>query len=98
MTISYTLMQCTLTVTLDLDVFTKIACLALNLNTVMKVLLEGSAVEDLVVRRLRVVDDELVFSGGFSGSGLGLHGRGRREEGNRREPTEKVTQQSGNRD
>ena len=43
----------------DLDVVAEVAGTALNLDAVVKELLEGLDVEDLVVDGLRSVDDEL---------------------------------------
>ena len=43
----------------DLDGVTKVASSAVDLDAVMKELLEGGDIEDLVVRGLRAVDDEL---------------------------------------
>lgn len=43
----------------DLDSLAEVAGAALNLDAVMEELLEGLDVEDLVVDRLRAVDDEL---------------------------------------
>ena len=53
--------------------FTELACLALDLDTVMEVLLKGRAVEDTITGRTGVIDDELVLSSSLSGGGLGLH-------------------------
>ena len=54
----------------DLDVVAEVAGAALNLDAVVKELLEGLDVEDLVVDGLRAVDDELL------GDLLALLGRG----------------------
>ena len=43
----------------DLDVVAKVASPAVDLDAVVKELLEGGDIEDLVVRGLRAVDDEL---------------------------------------
>jgi len=48
--------------------------LAVDLNTVVEVLLKGSTVKDAVARGARVVNDKLVLgSSSLSGGGLGLH-------------------------
>ena len=58
---------------MDLDLVTKLARLAINLDTVVEELLERRAVEDTVARRAGVVDDKLVLSSrGLSSGGLGL--------------------------
>ena len=44
----------------DLDDLAKVAGAALNLDAVMEELLESLDIEDLVVDRLRAVDDELL--------------------------------------
>ena len=62
----------------DLHVLTELAGLTLDLDAVVKVLLEGSTVEDTVARGARVVNDELVLSSSLRG-GLGLHTRTREE-------------------
>ena len=46
----------------DLDDITKVANAAVNLNLVLKELLEGRDVEDLVGCGLRSVDDELFLN------------------------------------
>ena len=61
------------TLPVDLDAVAKLAGLAIDLDAVVKELLERRAVEDTVVRRTGVVNDELVHSSSLSsGSGLGL--------------------------
>ena len=67
-----------LTLAGDLHVLTELAGLALDLDTVMEVLLKGSTVKDTVACWARVVDDELVLGGGLRG-GLGLHRTERKE-------------------
>ena len=57
---------------LDLDGVTELTSLALDLDTVVEVLLEGGTVEDTVTRGTGVVNDELVLSSSLSGGGLGL--------------------------
>ena len=47
---------------LDLHDITEVPDTAVNLDLVLKELLEGGDVEDLVACRLRSVDDELCFS------------------------------------
>jgi hypothetical protein len=47
---------------LDLDDITEVSDTAVDLDLVLKELLEGGDVEDLVACRLRSVDDELFFS------------------------------------
>jgi hypothetical protein len=60
------------TIANDLDAVAEVARLAFDLDAVVKVLLKGSAVEDTVGSRLRVIDDELVLSSsGLAGGGLG---------------------------
>lgn len=78
---------------MDFDAFTELAGLALDLDTVMKVLFESSTVEDTVVGRARVVDNELVLSSSFTSSGLGLKRHSKKEK-TPSKPTEKITQQS----
>ena len=57
----------------DLDVVAERTSLAIDLDAVVQDLLERRAVEDTVVRRTGVVNDELVLSSSLSsGSGLGL--------------------------
>ena len=61
------------TLPVDLDAVAKLAGLAIDLDAVVKELLERRAVEDTVVRRTGVVNDELVLSSSrLSGGGLGL--------------------------
>lgn len=87
---------CVHTITNDFDMVAELAGLALNLDSIMQVLLKVGPVEDTVTCGLRVVDNEFMLSSrGFSGGGLGLEKRG---EKNRCEPTEKGTQQSGTSD
>lgn len=65
----------------DLDIVTELAGLALDLNAVVQELFEGCAIKDTVRGRAGVVNDELVLgSSRFSGGGLGLHYRGKREK------------------
>ena len=66
-------MVSTLTLAGDLDTVTELAGLALDLDTVMKVLLESGTVEDTITRREVVVDNEFVLGSGLSSSGLNLH-------------------------
>ena len=47
---------------LDLNDIAEVSDTAVNLDLVLKELLEGGDVEDLVACRLRSVDDELCFS------------------------------------
>ena len=61
------------TLTGDLHVLSELACLAIDLNAVVKVLFEGRAVKDTVASRARVVNDELVLSSGLGSGDLGLH-------------------------
>ena len=72
------------TIPVDLDVITELAGLTIDLNAVVEELLERRAVEDTIARGTRVVDDELVLSGGLSGSGFGLTHIERRERANPR--------------
>ena len=60
------------TLPVDLDAVAKLAGLAIDLDAVVKELLERRAVEDTVVRGTGVVNDELVLSSSFTSSGLGL--------------------------
>jgi hypothetical protein len=53
-----------LTIPLQLDVVTELTGLSLDLDTVVQELLVTSGIEDLVTGGDRVVDDELVGSGG----------------------------------
>lgn len=65
----------------DLDVLTKLAGLAIDLDAVVEELLKGGAIEDTVARGARVVDGELVLGGSrLSGGGLDLHSTGERRE------------------
>ena len=82
------------TLTSDLDVVAELTRLVLDLDAVVQVLFEGRTVEDAIARGLRVVDDVFVLSSSsFSGRGLGLRRKRRKET--QHEPTEKGTQQSG---
>jgi hypothetical protein len=58
----------------NLDIFAKLADLALDLDAVVQKLFKVCAVEDTVRSGLRVVDDELVLGGGLLGGGSGLEG------------------------
>ena len=79
--------------TSDLDTVTELACLAINLNAVVKVRFESCTVEDTVASGARVVNDELVLrSSRLCAGGLRLLHRENKKA--RREPTEKRTQQS----
>ena len=61
------------TLTSDLDIVTELASFALDLDTVMEVLLKSCAIKDTVASGTGIVNDELVLNGGFSSGGLGLH-------------------------
>jgi len=62
-------------ITDDLDVVTKLAGLALDLDAVVEELFEVCAVKDTVRGGLRVVNDKLVLlSSRLVGGDLGLHG------------------------
>lgn len=62
-----------LTITSNFDVVAELASLAIDLDAVVQKLFEIRTVEDTVVRRLRVVDDEFMLgSRRFSSCGLGL--------------------------
>jgi len=50
----------------DLDGVTEVTGTAVNLYAVVKELLKGSDIEDLVIRRLGGVDDELLDAGYIS--------------------------------
>ena len=78
------------TLPVDLDAVAKLASLAIDLDAVVEVLLEGSTVEDTVTRGARVVNDELVLGSSLCG-GLDLVGGGGETQ---HKPTEKITQQS----
>ena len=68
------------TIPVDLHTVTKLASLAIDLDTVVQELLERRTVKDTVARRAGVVNDKLVLSSrGFSGGGLGLEDTERRE-------------------
>lgn len=70
-----------LTLTGDLNVLTKLAGLAIDLDAIVEKLLKGGAVEDTIGRGARVVDGELVLgSSRLSGGGLYLHGTGKERE------------------
>lgn len=58
------------TVTVNFDTLAELTGLSLDLNTIVKVLLEGGTVENTITGGTGVVDDELVLSGGLSGGGL----------------------------
>ena len=59
---------------MDLDLVTKLAGLAINLDTVVEVLLKRGTVEKTVACRAREVDDVLRLNGRLVGGGLGgLH-------------------------
>lgn len=48
----------------------ELTSLSLDLDAVVEVFLESSAVENTVTSRTRVVDDELVLGSSLSGGGL----------------------------
>jgi hypothetical protein len=51
-----------------------VTSLAVDLDTVVEVLLKGCTVKDTIASGTRVVNDKLVLGyGGLSGGGLGLH-------------------------
>lgn len=72
---------------MNLDVVTELTSLAVDLDAVMEVLLEGSAVEERVGSGLAVVERELALGSNLGRGGLGL-GLGDHQ------PTEKGAQQS----
>ena len=74
------------TVASDVDVLAEVARLAIDLDAVVKELLERRAVEDTVVRRTGVVNDELVLSSSFTSSGLGLEKTLQKKEKRRKTP------------
>lgn len=57
---------------MNFDVLSKLTSLAIDLDAVVKELLEGSTIEKTVARRPRVIDNELVLSTNFGSGGLGL--------------------------
>jgi hypothetical protein len=56
------------TVTVDLDVFTKVSGLVVDLNPVVQELFESSTVENTISGRTGIIDNKLVLSGGDFGS------------------------------
>jgi hypothetical protein len=56
------------TVTVDLDVFTKVSGLVVDLDPVVQELFESSTVENTISGRTGIIDNELVLSGGDFGS------------------------------
>lgn len=61
------------TFTVNLNTFTELTGLAIDLDAVVQELLERRTVKDTIARGTGVVDDKLVLSSSrFSGSGLGL--------------------------
>jgi hypothetical protein len=64
----------------NLDGFTKVVGTALDLDAIVKVLLESSGIEDLVVGGTRAVNDELLVLLGGSRLGGGHHYRYRGEK------------------
>lgn len=58
------------TITVNLDTLAELTGLSPDLDTIVEVLFEGSAIEDTVTSGTGVVDDEFVLSGGLSGGGL----------------------------
>lgn len=61
------------TLTVDLDLLSELARLAIDLDTVMEVLLKRGTVEKTVSGRTRKVDDVLRLDGGLGGGLGGLH-------------------------
>ena len=57
---------------MNLDVVTELTGLAVDLDAVMEVLLEGGTVEERVRGRLAVVERELALGVNLGGGGLGL--------------------------
>ena len=60
------------TIAVNFDVVTKLTGLSVDLDAVVEVLLEGSAVEERVRSRLAVVERELALGVNLGGGGLGL--------------------------
>ena len=60
------------TIPVDLDVVTELTSLAIDLDAVVEVLLEGSAVEERVRSRLAVVELELALGVNLGWGGLRL--------------------------
>ena len=58
---------------MDLDLVTKLAGLAINLDTVVEVLLKRGAVEKTIACGAGKVDDMLRLDGGLGGGLRGLH-------------------------
>ena len=59
----------------DLDVFTELASLALDLDTVVQEFFKVCAIENAVGSGLRVVNDKLVLGSDFSRGDFGLETR-----------------------
>jgi hypothetical protein len=77
----------------DLDIFTELTSLAIDLDTVVQELFEVGPIEHTVACWARVVDHKFVLDGrGFSTSSFRLFKEQRKSA--TRQPTEKVTQQS----
>lgn len=58
----------------------------------MEELFEGSTIEDIIIGRTGVINDEFVLGSRSLGRGLWQKIKGKRDA--QREPTEKITQQS----